>query len=386
MPSSTALGLGIASLLAMASTIALQRIRRHPAWLIAAALGADILLLTLLFWHSGGPTNPFTIVYISQVALSAMVLPKRWITLVALLAVCSFGLLFISPGWSHTQHGHGMHDYRFHLYGMLVAFAVTAVVITVVIHQLSHALTQSNAKIARHQRLSAMTTLAASAAHELSTPLNSIVLSAKDLLNDATNNSALKTLQPSLELIHQQTLRCRDLLAGMRRSAGDLIGESKRPLGLQELLDTLKQELPHDYAQRLNFQINDLSAQIDVPPQAFRHALLNVIINAFEASEPEQEVLFSVCDSLGTPSIATLDFCICDQGTGIQPNLHAHVEEPFVSTKGEGRGLGLFITSALASQLGATLNIDSTPGQGSKITLGGIVKIKSGGAEQPPKA
>jgi two-component system sensor histidine kinase RegB len=103
------------------------------------------------------------------------------------------------------------------------------------------------------------------------------------------------------------------------------------------------------------------------PPRALADALRGLLKNALQASAPGAPVILRLEAAPGGQVRAT----VVDRGGGMPPEVLARVGEPFFTTKvpGEGMGLGLFLTRALAEQLGGTLHITSVPGKGSEARL-----------------
>ena len=128
-------------LVELASNLALTRYARGQRavseGLLVAVMAADLLLLTLLLYLSGGPFNPFNFLYLVHIALAAVVLRSRFTWALAALSFLCFGALFLEQGFqeSNAHAGHGGHggghsahtDMALHLYGMWVALGVAAV-------------------------------------------------------------------------------------------------------------------------------------------------------------------------------------------------------------------------------------------------------------------
>ena len=157
---------------------------------IACVVAADFALLTVLLALSGGPNNPFTVLYLVEVTLAAVMLAPRRTWVLMGLALACFGVLFATPrfawfaahGLSHEQ----MMD--LHIRGMWVAFGVAAAFIVVFVQRVTRALAERDRELAsarnqavRQERLASLATLAAGAAHELSTPLSTIAVVAREL-------------------------------------------------------------------------------------------------------------------------------------------------------------------------------------------------------------
>lgn len=96
-----------------------------------------------------------------------------------------------------------------------------------------------------------------------------------------------------------------------------------------------------------------------------RRVLINLIKNALEAAGPGGRVAIEVARKLGDAVVT-----IGDDGPGMSAEVAARCTEPFFSTKGDqGTGLGLYISKAIVAGHGGTLGIDTSPGEGTRITL-----------------
>ena len=176
------LALTLASNVALAQPF-LSRSARAAA-LCGSALALDTVVLTLLLRDSGGPANPFSVLYLVGISLSAVVLGTRWTWLLTLLAVAGYGSLFWTSAAADAHH----HAFASHLHGMWVAFVIAAVLTAYFVSQLASAVERRDREIAavreralRYERVASLSTLAADAAHELGTPLASIGVAAREL-------------------------------------------------------------------------------------------------------------------------------------------------------------------------------------------------------------
>jgi two-component system, sensor histidine kinase RegB len=157
-------------------------LRRDPAvpdGFLAGVMLLDTAVLTGLLHLSGGHFNPFSTLYIVNVALAAVLLPPRWSWTQAVFSILAFGALFPLQQWA--PFGVQEHEAMMavHLYGMLVAVAVAAFVIVLIVQRVSRALAVRDEELGRERRLAdqraklaSLVTLAAGAAHELATPVD----------------------------------------------------------------------------------------------------------------------------------------------------------------------------------------------------------------------
>ena len=152
--------------------------RREPReWWLAGIMAFDIVMCTGLLYLTGGPSNPFSFLYLVQIALAAITLARR-LDLGADRArpgLLGGVVLAHRPLPASVSHAAYMN---LHLRGMWVAFGVAAGFIVYFLLRVRRALEQRDAELvqsrqaaARQDRLASLATLAAGAAHELSTPL-----------------------------------------------------------------------------------------------------------------------------------------------------------------------------------------------------------------------
>lgn len=337
---------------------------------VAFAFVLDLLCLTGLLMLSGGPSNPFSLLYLVHITLSATILTKRWTWFLGLLATFCFGLLFLvyRPVPALEMHSHA-HGWSLHLAGMWAAFAVAAFLVAqfsgkiselIRIHEES--LHSIQIELARKDRLASLVTLAAGAAHELGTPLGTIAVVAKDLEHYATQYTRDASLAEDCRLIRAEVDRCQAILAEMSLRGAEPIGEAPARITAAGLL------LGFADGERVSveFDSGTREAPLLVPCRAIRQAVAALIKNGLEASQPRGRVRLTARRIDGQLAIE-----VADRGHGMSADELRRVGEPFFTTKppGQGMGLGVFLVRALAERVGARLTYTSAPGVGTAATL-----------------
>jgi len=364
-------------LLAAASNLALAGLARRlrPTWSASAVMGGvltfDTLLLTALLAASGGPMNPFTVFYLVNITLSALVLSTRWTLLVAALSFAGFGALFLLPTDMHALH-RGPAGMVPHLHGMWVAFGLAALLTTFFVGKVTRAIAEQREQIAalreagaRNARLAAITTLAAGAAHELGSPLGTIAIAAHDAKLSLERLPEAQPAAEDLALITLEVERCQEILSLMAGRA-EQTAEDGAPLGLGELMRSVRAQLGDERSARVEFRVPPAGENLDVPPGQTIQSVVALVRNGLDASPDGSPILVEVQAAGGQAHI-----CVADRGAGIPPALLARVGEPFFTTKQPGRGLGLgvFLVRAFVESRGGELVIQSEPGQGTRARM-----------------
>lgn len=376
-----------------ASNVMLGRPRHSPAspvetlWGVALAL--DVTLFSVILHLTGGPWNPFSVLYLVYIALAAVVLGAAWTWGLAALAIACYGGLFVVSG---TPAEHAMHagdpGFLLHLRGMWLAFALAATLTAHFVVRLSSAIEIRDAEIAavreqaaRSERLAALTTLAAGAAHELGTPLATIAIAAGELDRAVARlpEPQAGLLREDTRLIRAELARCRHILDRMSAEAGTLVGEAPAAVPCASLiLDVIAALAPHEAAR---VDVGPLpSRKVAVPRHAFTQAISSLVRNALDATHGTGgRVRVGVAVEPDG-----LRIIVRDDGPGMSAEVLARAGEPFFSTKptGRGLGLGLFLTRALAERMGGRLVLESKPGAGATVAFELPVNALANGASR----
>lgn len=349
-------------------------------WL-PAVLFADVLVLTAFLAYSGGAANPFTVFFLVHVALSSVLLDARLTWALVLLTVLGFGSLFLMPGEPAMMMHHHQHEeqpWSAHLVGMWVAYALAASFVAYFVGKVSRAIRDRDQKLAaiaklamQNQRLAALSSFSASAAHELGSPLATIGLAAKELRLGLDADKSRVELTADAELVCYEVARCRQILAGLSSRAGETVGEMPAPTTASALVSELEQLLPARSAERVSFEFSDEAssrAPIVAPLHTLTQLLHNLVKNALEAQEetgnPERvEVRISVAERL--------KIHVLDRGRGVPDELRDRLGEPFVTSKSErgGLGLGVYLVSCYAERTRGSLSFRKRSGGGSEVEL-----------------
>ncbi len=342
---------------------------------VGALFALDAVSLTLILALSGGPENPFSLLYLVQITFSAVVLRRMWTWILGIFSTVSFGLLFwISRDIpAFTEHG-SAGGFSLHLLGMWVAFATAALLTSFFVGKLSADARKNEREVlmmqkslARNERLASLVTLSAGAAHEIATPLATIAVTAKEMEYQAGTRLRDERLQEDAKLIRSQVERCRLILERMGAQGADPFGESPQSVEPGELLAQVRERFPED---RSRIQVDAggaASGKCVIPVRAAIEALSALVKNALDASAAGGPVIVRAVSS----EAGAVRFFVSDQGSGMTPEVLERVSEPFFTTKpaGQGMGLGAFLAHLFAQTLGGRLSFESEVGRGCTAIL-----------------
>ncbi|EAR53018.1 sensor histidine kinase RegB [Oceanicola granulosus HTCC2516] len=341
----------------------------------------DVLQLGLLLYLTGGLHNPFALLMLAPVTISATVLRLRTTLGVGLLAIAIVSLLgiYYLPLRGPTEEPLVLPDlFRFGFWLALVIgvifLSVYARLVTEEMHTMSEALVATQLALAREQKLTDLGGVVAAAAHELGTPLATIKLVSAELMEDLDDRPDLRD---DAALIRQQADRCRDILHSMGRAGKDDLHLKRAPL------ETVVREAAEPHVERgkpIHFDARAEDGD-EAQPTIFRrpeviHGLRNLVQNAVDFAAGEVRV-----DILWSPASITVR--IADDGPGFPPHVIGRIGDPFVRRRQrsdvrpgyEGMGLGLFIAKTLLERSGASLSFANDTRGGGARPRGAVVQV-----------
>lgn len=376
------IGLPVAQVLAVLVTILLSNLwlwwrvksgRATVATMAGALVCVDVVLLSWLLLKSGGVLNPASVFYLVQIVLAALVLGRTWAWIVTALSVTGYAALFLTPT-DDLRAAQVMHpEIALHMRGMWIAFALTALIIAVLVTRLAIAVERRDRALdvlrdrnARASRIAGLTTLVAGAAHELSTPLATIAVAAHELERAIQERRGDPSLSDDARLIRAEIERCRGILDQMAGRIAEPMGEAPRPIALREILAAALERFTASDRARITPAPGG-EIRVVWPAGVIAQALGNLVRNALQASTDGSgvEIVASVLAG------ARVRITIVDRGRGMRPEELARAGEPFFTTKpaGSGTGLGVFVTRSSIEQLGGELTLSSRLGYGTSATI-----------------
>jgi len=361
--------LAIIGITAVFNGIVQWRLKRAPsatAGELFSQLLIDIATLSALVFFSGGATNPLVSLLLPPVAIAALLLPVRCVLAVGLAAVAAYSALMVF--YVPLPLSDATRATRLHLLGMWLTFAVSALMIAWFVVRMTRLIRQRDAELAatreqalRDERIIAIGTLAAGAAHELGTPLATMSLLAGELARDPQLTAAA---HEDIDLLRQQIVACKEIITGLSRRAGAERLENPGIQPVDRWLDALRQRW-HAVRPQAQSRLEVSGARPApgvVADPRLEQAILNLLNNAATASAAPIDI------RLGwTGNDIVID--IHDHGPGFPREVlkqGGHVEFP---AHEHGSGIGLMLTRSAIEQTGGSLLLLNPPAGGALARL-----------------
>ena len=348
-----------------------RRLSGHEA---TAVIAFDMIQLGALLALSGGLNNPFALLLLVPVTVTATVLPVRYTLALGAAALAMATALDLWHLPLRTEAGEVLTMPPAIVAGLWVAIALGVLFLGFYAHRVtaemravSEALVAAQMALAREQKLTDLGVVVAAAAHELGTPLATIKLVASELLDEVDDPD----LRQDAELIGQQADRCRDILRSMGRAGKDDRHMRRAPLGavLGEAAE------PHaGRGIRINFHLAPMGgspATEDDPRQPVIHRSPEVIHGLRNLIQNAVDFARSAVWVEARWSEAEIALTITDDGPGFPPHVLGRIGDPFMGRRRgewdgerlrpgyEGMGLGLFIAKTLLERQGAMLEFSN---------------------------
>jgi two-component system sensor histidine kinase RegB len=341
----------------------------RAAWLMAF----DIAELAVLLYLTGGVQNPFAVLFLAPVLLSATALPPRYTLVLGAFAIaCATVLVF----FHFPLPWHPERPVEFDpVYKLGIWFAIAigtgfigayAWQITEESRQLTDALAATELVLAREQHLSQLDGLAAAAAHELGTPLSTITVIAKELENAIPADSPQGE---DVRLLREQARRCREILSKLTQLSAGGAPFDRMPAS------ALMEEVVAPYR---NFGVDieiTAAGEGDEPIGARNPAILYGLGNLMDNAVDFAERRVTIAAAWDRERIGVT---ITDDGPGFAPDIMVRIGEPYVTSRTDvgqdertGLGLGFFIAKTLLERSGASLSFAnrSAPVHGAIVTV-----------------
>ncbi|WP_292976100.1 ATP-binding protein [Nitrosomonas sp.] len=344
----------------------------------------DVAGLTALLYFSGGSTNPFISLYLLPLTIAATVLPWHYTWSMAVITIsCYTCLLFKYVPFPHDHlddHSRHMFEFNLHVSGMWLTFVLSTLLITSFVVRMNASirdrdkeLSKSRERALQNEQIIALGTLAAGAAHELSTPLSTMAIISGELQQEFIENTEF---QNNVRILRDQISHCKQTLTHLLADAGQTRVEEGdgQPvdLFLQQIIDKWQLIRP---SVKFTYQCKGIKP----PPtimntRLLSQSILNLLNNAADASVKQVTITCHWDEK-------QLHLEILDDGAGLNTEAAEHAGEPFFTSKGPGQGfgIGLFLANTNIERFGGNIRLFNRPEGGActYVTIPVLYRVTS---------
>lgn len=359
----------------------------------------DVLSIAALLYLTGGASNPVTWVFLLPLIITAIMLPQSYAWYMVILTTSMYSILIaynvplpdIAPHMpdmgelhqkaqmsdsEYIKQMHAISDknyFNLHMFGMWFGFVFSAGLVAFFVAEMARMLkirerrlAEAREKALRDERVVALGTLAASAAHDMGTPLGTIAIVVHELMQDYPEDQ-FPEINEKMEILQNQVGRCKEALSLMSASAGEMRAESGSVMIVPEYIDSvIRQWRSHKPTAKLKLSIDSKSSRSAeiLAERTLTHSLLNILNNAAEATDVKKGVEFN---AIWTDQELTVK--IRDYGPGFPVELIDFIGVQPVLSKNKGLGVGLFLAYSTINRLGGTIKINNQDKGGTCVEI-----------------
>ncbi len=334
----------------------------------------DSIQLVALLYITGGLTNPFCILIIAPFIISATYLDLFRTIIIGIVSILSLSLLafFYQPISSNIFEFSSSDFSSFQIFSIWLSLIVSLAFIGIYCFRVANesrkvekALNETQIALSDEEKISDMMSLTAAAVHELGTPLSTISVIIKEIVNELDVGE--KNYDDIL-LIQSQIKRCSEILNRLRQ--GDISNDNS-PFINELDFPRLINEIVKDYELeeiKLNFEIDDYfknSNFIILRKPEIVHSLSNIIENAYEYAKHSVTIKLILKDE-------NVILEIINDGEGFPANILPILGEPYVKKNEKnhkGIGLGLFIAKNLINKTAGKIEFRNIENTGASVKI-----------------
>ena len=307
----------------------------------------DISQLVCLLYLTGGIFNPFIILIVAPIIISASYLSAFWTILLcfySILLILIINFNFLPLDWKENFLTPPIYNF-----GILAALIITIIFIAIYAYlfasssrKISNALSETKLKLSNQKNITEVAYLSAAAVHELSTPLNTIFLVINDLLKEkifVKNN----ILMNDIELLKSQAERCKTILLRLSKNPQNLKDNFFEKIRIIDIIK-LNFDKFNDH-KKLKFFYDNFSKENKIYfKDEINYALGNIIQNSILFSKSQINISLKIYKN-------EFSIKIEDDGNGFSKDVLEKLGEPYISKSKKGMGLGIFIAKNLIENM-----------------------------------
>jgi len=307
----------------------------------------DITQLVGLLYLTGGVFNPFIILILAPIIISASYLSALWTILLCLFSILLILIInfnFVPLDWEQTFITPIIYNF-----GILVALIITIIFIAIYAYlfasssrKILSALSETKLKLSNQKKTTEVAYLSAAAVHELSTPLNTIFLVLNDLIKDSIfiKNTVL---MKDIKLLKSQAERCKEILLRLSKNPHKLKDNFFEKIRIIDLIKLNFDKFNDN--KRLKFIYENFNKEYKIYfKDEINYALGNIIQNSILYSKYQIKVFLKIYNN-------EFYIKIEDDGNGFSKDVLDKLGEPYISKSKKGLGLGIFIAKNLIENM-----------------------------------
>lgn len=367
---------------------------------IFSQLSIDVLALASLLYLTGGASNPIIWVFLLPVILTAIMLPQSYAWNMVILTCCTYTVLIAYNTPLPTIEPHApvnelhisklnltnpeiqhylnrmqeQHYFNLHIFGMWLGFVFSAglvaffvVALSKIVKERERSLADARENALRDKSIISLGTLAASAAHDMGTPLGTMAILIHEMELEYPE-TRFANLQSKIQILNQQIIRCKEVLSLLSASAGEMRAESGEPMSLIEYIDeVLNQWRAYNASCKLNLYISPVAVDINakiIADRTLTHSVINILNNAAEVSPYDKSIDLTADWDEQKFSLEVRDF-----GPGFPVEIIEFAgKQPVISSK-QSLGVGLFLTYSTIKRLGGKIEFSNVESGGACVKI-----------------
>jgi two-component system, sensor histidine kinase RegB len=354
----------------------------------------DVFAMAYLLYLTGGASNPIIWVFLLPVIITAIMLPQAYAWNMVIITTCVYTVLItynvplpaVEPHIYHLDisemtpemvlQKHLLNDRRYfnlHVFGMWFGFVFSAALVAFFVVELSKILKERERNLAdaresalRDERVVSLGTLAASAAHDMGTPLGTIAILVHEMVEDLPEHR-YPDLYEKLKIMQTQVDRCKQALSVMSASAGEMRAECGKVMHVKDYIDdVLHIWRSHKPVTRLKVVIEGEADKLTpiIAERTITHSIINILNNAAEASPADKGIEFHA-----QWNDYQLVLNIRDFGPGLPAEFIDFAGHVPVKSNKQGMGVGLFLTYSTIKRLGGEIIFSNLDTGGASVEI-----------------
>ena len=315
----------------------------------------DTLQLGVLLFLTGGIINPFSILILAPVITSASYLPALLTVILSLISIII--IIILNFYFIPIDLGEEFILTQIYNFGLVSSLIITVIFIAIYAYlfasssrKISNALSVSKLQILNQKKITEVGSLSAAAAHELSTPLNTIFLILNDLIKDKKINED-KDIVKDITLLKSQAERCRQILQKLSKIPLKLKDKFLEKVKISDLIKINFDKFNDKKTMNIKKNYEDSEPEI-IFKDEIMYALGNIIQNAvtYSINTVNAEIIYSKNQVI---------IKISDDGKGFSKDIIDKLGEPYISKNNQGMGLGIFIAKNLIENMGGNIKFNN---------------------------